>query len=439
MTQSLPDSKTSFWLRAAASAWLSFCFVFVYNGCNYLTSLRKDVGTCAFEWELDLFAFIPILIIPYWSIDLLFVLAPLFMLDRFMLTQHVKRITFGIFVAGVFFLMFPLELAFQRPEVQGWLAPFFSSLENFNNFYNCAPSLHIVLLTNLWAVYFRFTGGPWRYLMYGWFVLIEASTLFCWQHHIMDIVTGQILGLLCLWLFPMEPFAAVETDRATRVNSSTGVAKLYGIACLILVLLAVVTWPAGMWFLWPAGSLLVVTLAYAGGGPAFFRKHRGRQLLAVRWLLNPYRWVAAQTARYFNRKTPTFAELEPGLFIGRRLNNAEAEQIAVTAVLDLTAEYDECEVFLQKNYLNVPILDLTLPSLKQLQHGLAFLQENPNCYVHCSLGRGRAGLIAVAYLIKQGLAVEEAIDRVRTLRPSLHLVPGARRLLEELAELNCRT
>jgi protein-tyrosine phosphatase/membrane-associated phospholipid phosphatase len=418
------NDKTTFWQRALASAWLSFCFVLVYNGCNYITSLRHDVETCAFAWEIDLFAFIPILIIPYWSIDLLFVLAPLFMKEKFLLGQHVKRITFGIFVSGVFFLLFPLELAFQRPDVDGWLAPFFSSLENFNNFYNCAPSLHIVLLTNLWAVYFRLTKGPLRYLMYVWFVLIEASTLFCYQHHIMDIVTGQILGLICLWLFPSEPFVAEKTDLTNRINSSWAVAKLYGVGCLFLVVLSVVAWPTGMWFLWPAASLAVLTAAYAGGGPTLLRKHNGRQLLGTRWLLNPYRWVSQQTANYFNREGPAYAELEPGLFVGRRLTNAESGKLEVEAVLDLTAEYDECDLFLKKRYLNVPVLDLTCPSKEQLQKAVEFIQQNPNCYIHCSLGRGRAGLVAVAYLVSQGLSADEAIARVREVRPNLHLVEG---------------
>lgn len=154
--------KPSLGERLAVCAWLSFCFVFVYNGCNYLTSLRDDVGTCAFAWELDLFPFLPILIIPYWSIDLFFVAAPFVIPSRFLLRQHLKRVSFGIAVAGVFFLLFPLKLAFARPEVSGWLGPFFSSLENFHNFYNCAPSLHIVLRTCLWSIYVTPAKGLWR-------------------------------------------------------------------------------------------------------------------------------------------------------------------------------------------------------------------------------------------------------------------------------------
>ena len=432
MTQE--TAKPTFSQRAAVSAWLSFWFVFVYNGCNYLTSLRSDVGTCAFAWELDLFPFLPILIIPYWSIDLLYVIAPFVIPGRFLLSQHLKRVTFGIAVAGLFFLLFPLKLAFTRPEVTGWLAPFFSSLDNFNNFYNCAPSLHIVLRTNLWAIYVTPLRGAPRWLLSFWFFLIGASTLFCWQHHIIDVVAGQILGIFCLWMFPSVELPRTPTQPKARINSSSKIAGFYGAVTLALLVLTVLGWPETVLFLWATVAFFVLTLAYAGGGPSFFRKTNGRQLLSTRWLLAPYRWVALLTARYFNAGHPAYGELRPGLFLGRRLTEPDARRVAARAVLDLTAEYDEVPAFLEREYKNVAILDLTLPSLEQLQGGVAFLREHPSCYVHCSLGLGRTCLIGAAYLIAQEcLSVEDAIAEVRRVRPRLRFAHGAEALLEEFA------
>lgn len=429
-----PDpEKPPIWQQLAVSCWLSFLFVLVYNGCNYLASTRDDVGTCAFEWELGLFPFIPILIIPYWSIDLFFVLAPFFIRRRYLLGQHLRRVSAGIVVAGVFFLLFPLELAIQRPPVEGWLAPFFSSLENFHNFYNCAPSLHIILRTNLWAIYVTPTRGALRYALSGWFFLIGASTLFCWQHHIMDVFTGQLVGLLCLWAFPSVPFDRVTTRPQSRVNASYRMAGWYGGGCLTLVGLAVVGWPGGMLFLWPAAALFILTLAYLGGGPALLRKQGGRQLPSTRWLLNPYRWLALVTARHFNAGIPPWVELEPGLLLGRRLSSAEASTISATAVLDLSAEYDECEEFLSRTYRNIPVLDLTTPSLEQLQEGVDFLRAHPNCYVHCSLGRGRTCLLAAAYKIASGESVEAALAKVREARPEMRLPLGSTEQLRRYA------
>lgn len=426
--------KPSFWQRVAVSAWLCFCFVFVYNGCNYLTSLRDDVGTCAFSWELTLFPFLPILIIPYWSIDLFFVVAPFVIPTRFLLGQHLKRVSFGIAVAGVFFLLFPLKLAFTRPEVTGWLAPYFSSLENFNNFYNCAPSLHIVLRTCLWSIYVTPARGPRRFILAVWFALIGASTLFCWQHHIIDVVTGQLLGLFCLWLFPSVPIERAGTVPSERVNSSPKIARVYGALTLTLVGLSVLGWPGTVLLLWPAVSFFILTLAYSGGGPSLFRKVHGRQLPNTRWLLSPYRWLAMLTAKYFNAGHPAYGELRPGLFLGRKLHQEEASRLSCPAVLDLTAEYDEVPALLEREYKNVAILDLTLPSVEQLREGVEFLRAHPHCYVHCSLGLGRTCLMGAAYLIAvEGRTAEQALEDVKKTRPRLRLAAGGEALLQEFA------
>ena len=427
--------KSRVWQRALVSAWLSFWFVFVYNGCNYLASLRDaygEVGTCAYDWEIGLFPFIPILVIPYWSIDLFYVVAPFLLRERFLLAQHAKRISFGIAVAGVFFLLFPLQLVTPAPPVEGWLKPFFGALENFNNFYNCAPSLHIVLRINLLVIYVAPAQGWLRYLLGFWFVLIGASTLFCYQHHVMDVITGQLLGLFCLWLYPSERFENPEVAPERNINSHPKIAGYYGTGSLLLVLLTIWGWPGSVLLLWPAISLFILAGAYVGGGPAWLRKFQGRQLLAPRLLLNPYRWVAGLTARYFNSGLKPYQELRPGLYFGRRLNQTEAEALPVEAVLDLTVEYDEVESFRKRAYLNVQVLDLTSPSLEQLRESVRHLREYSSCYVHCSLGRGRTGAVMVAFLVSEGMDLEEAIVEVKRLQPKLHLAPGAREVLEEL-------
>ena len=133
-------TRSKLWERAAVSAWLCFWFVFVYNGCNYLASLRPDVGTCAYDWEINFFPFIPILIIPYWSIDLFYGVAPFLIKDRFQLKQHLKRITFGIAVAGFFFLVFPLKLVTPAPPVLRGSAKLSKLLQLRPQSSHCAPN-----------------------------------------------------------------------------------------------------------------------------------------------------------------------------------------------------------------------------------------------------------------------------------------------------------
>src|SRR5207249_8670200 len=52
------------WL--AAALWMAFLgplFFLVYGACNWITSLRSDVGSCYFGWE-RLIPFVPSFIIP---------------------------------------------------------------------------------------------------------------------------------------------------------------------------------------------------------------------------------------------------------------------------------------------------------------------------------------------------------------------------------------
>ena len=394
--------------------------------------MRDDVGNCAFGWERH-YPFVPVLIIPYWSIDLLFVLAAFFIPSSFLLRQHVKRITMGIAIAGFFFLNFPLTLIYQRPVVTGFLGKLFGSLENFNNFYNCAPSLHITLRTNLWSIYVTPTRGWRRALLAGWFGLIGLSTLLCWQHYLIDVVSGQLLGLFCLFIFPSVPFHPPQRDPRRGINSRPDLGNFYAMGSLLLVLLMVLGWRAAFFLMWPALSLALVAAAYYGAGPTFLRKHQGRQLLGARWLLNPYRWVLALTAGRFNQGHPAYGELEPGLYFGRRLNAEEARRLPVEAVLDLTAEYDEVEPFLERNYLNLAVLDLTAPSAEQLRQAVDFLSLHPNCYVHCSLGLGRTVAVGVAYLmLHRGMDLESALTRMAEVRPRMRLAPATLRVLAEL-------
>src|ERR1700712_4700214 len=115
------------WAAACGTAALtSLLFVIVYNVCNRLTHIRPDVGVWAFHWEA-LWPVVPMMIVPYWSIDLLFVLAPFFCTTRDEVLVYRRRIIFVISGAALGFLLIPLRFAFPRPEVQGIFGPWFAA------------------------------------------------------------------------------------------------------------------------------------------------------------------------------------------------------------------------------------------------------------------------------------------------------------------------
>jgi len=61
------------------------------------------------------------------------------------------------------------------------------------------------------------------------------------------------------------------------------------------------------------------------------------------------------------------------------------------------------------------------PSTFQLSEILDFIEarnaESKPVLIHCAEGKGRTGTVLAAYLVSKGLSAEQAIDRVRGLRP----------------------
>src|SRR5687768_4957099 len=235
-------------LRAlAASVGLSALFLIVYGWCNWFTSQRSDVGTLFFEWE-RLIPFVPLMIVPYMSIDLFFVAAPFLCRSDRELATFSKRIAAAILVAGVCFLLFPLRFAFERPHADGWLGALFDWFREMDQPYNLLPSLHIALRTILAEFYARHTRGLLRHASNLWFVLIGLSAVLTYQHHVMDVVGGFALGAYCLYFIrESEPRLAVTENR--RVGA------YYGIGALLIAGLAVLLWPWGAFLFWPAMAL----------------------------------------------------------------------------------------------------------------------------------------------------------------------------------------
>jgi hypothetical protein len=93
---------------------------------------------------------------------------------------------------------------------------------------------------------------------------------------------------------------------------------------------AVAAWMLGGWgwlLLWLALSLAAQAVAYAGWGTAVFQKSNGKLPWSVRILLAPYMICARVTLYYYCRGLPPYAEVAPGVWIGRRLTEPEAQEV----------------------------------------------------------------------------------------------------------------
>lgn len=182
------------------SIGLSILFLIIYGGCNWITARRSSVGTFYFQWEHAI-PFVPFFILPYMSIDLFYVTAPFLCRTERELAILAKRIAFAIIVAGICFLIFPLQFAFARPHADGWLGAIFDWFRGVDAPYNLLPSLHAGLMLILADVYFHNTGGVARFLTMTWFALIALSPLLTYQHHVIDIISGFGLAAVCFLIF----------------------------------------------------------------------------------------------------------------------------------------------------------------------------------------------------------------------------------------------
>lgn len=415
-----------------ASVGLSLCFIVVYGACNYITAHRTDVGMWHYEWE----KYIPLVtwfIVPYMSIDLFFAAAPFLCKSREELAIHSKRIVFAILVAGCIFLLVPLKLVITRAEPTDWTGPIFRFLHSFDEPHNLFPSLHITLRAILADLYARHTKGGWRVAMHVWFSLIGFSTILVGQHHVPDVLGGFVLAAFCLYLFP------TTQPVAPGLATSSPIARYYVVGALVCYGASFIHWPQTAWFLYPAFSLTLVAAAYLKRGAIIFRKSAGKIPFSARFLLGPYLCAQSLSRRYYRRECAAWNEVTPRVWLGARLNSAEAAAArgkGVTAVLDLTAECSEERSLRERNYLNLPVLDLTAPTLAQMRQAVEFImahQERGVVLVHCKIGYSRSAAVVGGWLLASGQAktVDEAVARLRLARPTIVLRPEALTALTE--------
>jgi protein-tyrosine phosphatase/membrane-associated phospholipid phosphatase len=437
MTVSSSTPRPSLLAAAATSAFLCLLFIGVYSGCNYLTSLRIDVGTWYYEWERYI-PFVPLMIVPYMSIDLFFVAAPFLCQDGIELRILARRISFAILTAGTCFLLMPLRMGWNPPPLEGWLGSMFGSFCSLDQF-NLCPSLHIALRTILAYHYGRRTRGALRFALQVWFSLIGFSTLLAYRHHTVDVIGGFILAAWCFYLIREEAFVL-------PVMPNFRVAGYYAAGAIGLISLAHVTWPWGGLLLWPAIALGIVALGYAGVGPGIYRKRDGRLPLSTRVILAPVLLGQYLSLRHYRRQCRAWDEVVPAVWIGRKLNESEAADAireGVTAVLDLTVEFSEAQPFSAVSYRHIPVMDLTAPTPDQLGDAVDFITEQAEkgtVYVHCKVGYSRSAAVIGAYLLQSGFAstVDEAVMLLRNARPSIVIRPEAMTALREFAAFDDR-
>lgn len=222
---------------------------------------------------------------------------------------------------------------------------------------------------------------------------------------------------------------------------------IFLILFLACILSAIVAWDSVGWFgvafLYAALSFILLSVAYAGVGPALLLKRKSGRRSIWAWLLfGPYfvlNWLAYGLYHLISRE-PAFAQVTPSLFFGRRLSTSECVEHNWISVLDLAAEFAEVRPLrTMPGYRSLPVLDATAPSdaeLRSVVDWLAAAVTAGPVYIHCAVGHGRSACVVIAYLLAVGevKTVAEGVKRLRLVRPSVGLRPGQRRRLQGLVK-----
>lgn len=395
-------------------------FFAVYNACNWFTAQRADVGSLVFAWERQI-PFMPWLILPYMSIDLFFAASVLLCPNRAALQRHVNRIIAAILISAAGFLLFPLKFTFELPAVTGFNGQLFNLLHGFDKPYNQAPSLHISLLMILWVQYSAHLPKLWRMLTQAWFILIGVSVLAVYQHHAIDVLAGFFVGIFCLYLFPNDGWhrhGFVADAHSKRIGA------YYAAGACLAALLAFVVQGWAWCLLLPCVALTIVALAYFGLGPGVFQKSaQGRFSTAAAVLLLPYLLGARLSAWWQLKQQAPYSVISASLAIG---GYQAATRQQWHGVIDMAAELSistQHKVgYLNLGYVNLQVLDLTVPPKSIIQKALEVLnqQQAGANYVYCALGLSRSATVAAAWLVQQGLAenAHAAFMQLKQLRPN---------------------
>ena len=420
--------------------WLLFLgpfFFLSYGFSNQWAASRGIETSLFFAWEQHI-PFLPWTIIPYWSIDLFYGLSFLLCRTPRDVDQHALRLLTAQLIAVTCFLLFPLCFAFERPPVEGFFGIFFGALATFDLPYNQAPSLHIALLIIIWERFASTLPPRWKLIGHAWSLLVGISVLTTYQHHFIDVPTGALVGLLCLWLWPTNGSSPVipRIGRMTRLHLRLG--ARYLLAASALSVPAFTHGGFALWGLWISLALLMVSITYLSADGKGFQKVNGRHSLAVRLLFAPYRlgaWCNCRLWRLFRTYPPV--NINANVWLGPNPNRNEFTNAipgGFSSLVDLCPELSSPPN--AQHCVSLPWLDLVPPTTRQLVEAARAIESTrqsintkDSLLVCCALGYSRSvcAVIAWLYWTHRAASVDEAIASVQERCP--HIVLGSLHLL----------
>jgi len=138
------------------------------------------------------------------------------------------------------------------------------------------------------------------------------------------------------------------------------------------------------------------------------------------------------------RKKPDISFLNKNLGLGGVCNIEDLTKAGIQSILDLRQEKEDNPHELEKynlKYLQIKIADRSIPTLSEIKNGIEWLtlniEQNKKVFVHCNLGRGRAPLFVILYLISKGQDKDDAIKYVKKIRRYSYLNKNQLKLIDD--------
>ena len=174
---------------------LSLLFAILFFSVYSLASLAgsgRARPAFYFDWELDL-PFMPMAALIYLSVAFVLALAPFVLRTRREFVPFFVMLTAEVLIAGLIFLIVPVEQGFAERVSDVAL---FRIADTLNLEYNEIPSLHAAFAVTAALVFGRRCGLLGKSLFWIWAAAVLVSALLMHEHHVLDLAAGAALGFV---------------------------------------------------------------------------------------------------------------------------------------------------------------------------------------------------------------------------------------------------
>lgn len=181
---------------------LGAMFIHGYSWTNQWAASQPHSYSLHGRWD-EAIPFWAWTIWPYLALNLLYPLTFFFCPTRSALRRHALAIALVQAACMFAFVCWPTGNVRVLPQTEGASGLLFAQLRAFEAPFNMAPSLHAAVLVVVWQAWRRWLladTAALRWLWDGACGLILVSTLTTWQHDLLDVLAGLLVGALALWI-----------------------------------------------------------------------------------------------------------------------------------------------------------------------------------------------------------------------------------------------